>query len=71
MTTSRSALLLLSFPQRQARTSYADCGHDYSIALRTYSTSYNAYVNRNHDDRDATDYYGRQISTITVMEVSA
>ena len=43
----------------------------YSIALRTYSSSYNAYVNRNHDDRDAADYYGRQISTITVMEVSA
>ena len=43
----------------------------YSIALRGYSASYNVYVNRNHDDRDQTDYYGRQISTITVMEVSA
>ena len=43
----------------------------YSIALRTYSSSYSAYVNRNYDDRDQTDYYGRQISTITVMEVSA
>jgi len=43
----------------------------YSIALRGYSTSYNTYVNRNHDDRDQSDYYGRQISTITVMEVSA
>ena len=43
----------------------------YSIALRTYNSSYSAYVNRNYDDRDQTDYYGRQISTITVMEVSA
>ena len=42
----------------------------YSIALRGYSSSYNVYCNRNHDDRDATDYYGRQISTITVMEIA-
>ena len=43
----------------------------YSIALRGYSASYNTYVNRNHDDRDAADYYGRGMSSITVMEVSA
>ena len=43
----------------------------YSIALRSYSSSYNVYVNRNHDDRSTNDYYGRGISTITVMEVSA
>ena len=43
----------------------------YSIAMRTYSSSYNAYVNRNHDDRDSNDYYGRGMSSITVMEVSA
>lgn len=43
----------------------------YSIAMRGYSSSYNVYMNRNHDDRDQTDYYGRAISTITVMEVSA
>ena len=43
----------------------------YSIALRSYSSSYNTYVNRNHDDRDSADYYGRGMSSITVMEVSA
>ena len=43
----------------------------YSIALRTYSASYSAYVNRHSNDRDEADYYGRHISTITVMEVSA
>ena len=43
----------------------------YSIALRSYSSSYNMYVNRNHDDRDSVDYYGRGMSSITVMEVSA
>ena len=43
----------------------------YSIALRSYSSSYNMYVNRNHDDRDSADYYGRGMSSITVMEVSA
>ena len=43
----------------------------YSIAMRTYSSSYEIYVNRNHDDRNSSDYYGRGISNITVMEVSA
>ena len=43
----------------------------YSIALRSYSSSYNVYCNRNADDPDDTSYFGRQISTITVMEVSA
>ena len=43
----------------------------YSIAMRTYSSSWNIYVNRNYNDRDEADYYGRGISTITVMEVSA
>jgi len=43
----------------------------YSIAMRTFASSWNVYVNRNHNDRDEVDYYGRGISTITVMEVSA
>ena len=43
----------------------------YSIALRSYSSSYNVYCNRNADDPDDTSYFGRQISTMTVMEVSA
>lgn len=42
----------------------------YSIAMRSYNSSYNIYVNRNHDDRDGADYYGRGMSSITVMEVS-
>ena len=43
----------------------------YSIALRGYSSTYNIYCNRNADDRDYNDYYGRGMSSITVMEVSA
>tara|TARA_B100000085_G_C18443943_1_gene472001 strand:- start:372 stop:941 length:570 start_codon:yes stop_codon:yes gene_type:complete len=43
----------------------------YSIAMRSFSTSYEVYVNRNHNDRDEADYYGRGMSSITVMEVSA
>ena len=42
----------------------------YAIAMRGYSTSYNVYVNRNHDDsRTSNDYYGRGASFITAMEV--
>ena len=43
----------------------------YSIAMRSYASDHNVYVNRNDDDRATNDYYGRGISTITVMEVSA
>ena len=43
----------------------------YSIAMRSYASGHNVYVNRNDDDRDAADYYGRGMSSITVMEVSA
>ena len=43
----------------------------YSIAIRSYASGHNVYVNRNDDDRDAADYYGRGMSSITVMEVSA
>ena len=43
----------------------------YSIAMRSYTTSYQVYVNRNASDLDSASYYGRGMSTITVMEVSA
>ena len=43
----------------------------YSIAMRSYATAHEVYVNRNHDDMDNIAYYGRGISTITAMEVSA
>ena len=43
----------------------------YSIAMRSYATSHEVYVNRNHVDQDNTAYWGRGISTITAMEVSA
>ena len=43
----------------------------YSIAMRTYNASHNVYVNRNSDDRSTNDYYGRGMSSITIMEVSA
>ena len=43
----------------------------YSIAMRSYASTYNIYVNRNDDDRDSSDYYGRGMSSITVMELSA
>ena len=43
----------------------------YSIAMRSFASGYNVYVNRNHNDRDQADYYGRGMSSITVMEVSA
>ena len=43
----------------------------YSIAMRSYDSIYNVFVNRNNDDRDYNDYYGRGMSSITVMEVSA
>ena len=43
----------------------------YSIAMRSYDSSHEVYVNRNHVDQDNTAYYGRGISSITVMEISA
>ncbi len=43
----------------------------YSIAMRSYATSHEVYVNRNHVDQDSSDYWGRGISTITAMEVSS
>ena len=43
----------------------------YSIAMRTYIGTHNVYVNRNKDETTSNEYYGRGISTITVMEVSA
>ena len=42
----------------------------YSIAMRGYSSSFNIYVNRNQDDSDRSDYYGRGMSSITVMEIA-
>ena len=42
----------------------------YSIAMRTYDSTHNVYVNRNSDDRDVSDYYGRGMSSITVMEIA-
>lgn len=43
----------------------------YSIAMRSYANSHNVFVNINDNDRDSFDYYGRGMSSITVMEVSA
>tara|TARA_A100001234_G_scaffold215600_1_gene220549 strand:- start:641 stop:1876 length:1236 start_codon:yes stop_codon:yes gene_type:complete len=43
----------------------------YSIAMRSYDASHEVYVNRNHVDQDNSAYWGRGISSITVMEVSA
>ena len=43
----------------------------YSIAMRSFSSAHNVFVNRNDDDRDSADYYGRGMSSITVMEISA
>ena len=43
----------------------------YSIAMRSYATAHEVYVNRNHVDQDNIAYWGRGISTITAMEVSA
>ena len=43
----------------------------YSIDIGGYSTSYAVYVNRSHQDTDATTYYGTPISTVTLMEIGA
>ena len=43
----------------------------YSIDIGGYSTSYTVYVNRTHNDTDATTYFGTPISTMTLMEIGA
>ena len=43
----------------------------YSIDIGGYSTSYTVYVNRTHNDTDATTYIGTPISTMTIMEIGA
>ena len=43
----------------------------YSIAMRSFASNHDVFVNRNDNDRDEADYYGRGMSSITVMEVSA
>ena len=43
----------------------------YSIAMRSWRSSDDVFVNRNDDDRDYQNYYGRGMSSITLMEVSA
>lgn len=42
----------------------------YSLDLGGYNTSYNVYLNRSHSDTDASTYYGRPISTLTLMEIA-
>jgi hypothetical protein len=41
----------------------------YSIDLGGFSTSYAVYVNRTHNDLDATSYNGAPISTVTLTEI--
>ena len=42
----------------------------YSLDLGGYSTSYTVYLNRSHSDTDASTYFGRPISTLTLMEIA-
>ena len=42
----------------------------YSLDLGGYSTSYTVYLNRPHSDSNASTYYGRPISTLTLMEIA-
>lgn len=41
----------------------------YSIDLGGYSTSYTVYVNRSHQDSNASNYDGSPMSTMTLMEI--
>lgn len=42
----------------------------YSLDLGGYNTSYAVYLNRPHSDNDTSTYYGRPISTLTLMEIA-
>lgn len=42
----------------------------YKFQLRSYSSSYTAYINRTHQDRDNANYDPRTPSSITLMEIA-
>ena len=42
----------------------------YSLDLGGYSTSYTVYLNRAHTDTNGSGYFGRPISTLTLMEIA-
>ena len=42
----------------------------YSLDIGGYNTVYSVYLNRPHSDSDSSTYYGRPISTLTLMEIA-